>query len=85
MFSFLAFAVNALDAQVQVIGADFPFLVAAVITGFFATVLMSITVMIVRVIGNVHMSMPLMLGSMVVANASQVWQRRIGMMMHLMA
>ena len=84
MFSFLSLAVNTLDAQAQVIGSDFPFLVAAVITGFFATVLMTITVMLIRVIGNVHMSMPLMLGSMMLANAPMAWQRRIGMTMHLM-
>ena len=84
MFSFLSFAVSNLDAQAQIIGADFPFLVAAVLTGFFATVLMTITIMLIRVIGHVHMSMPLMLGSMVFPNAGMAWQRRIGMTMHLM-
>jgi len=61
----------------------FSFLVAAVITGFFATVLMTMTVMVVRVVGNVHMSMPLMLGSMMLPDAADAWKRRIGMMMHL--
>ena len=86
MFSFLSFtvAVNTLDAQAQIIGADFPFLVAAALTGFFATVLMTITIMLIRVVGNVHMSIPLMLGSMVFPNAGMAWQRRIGMTMHLM-
>ena len=61
----------------------FSFLVAAVITGFFATVLMTITVMVIRTVTHVHMSMPLMLGSMMAPHSPDAWKRRIGMMMHL--
>lgn len=83
MFSLISFAVNTLDAQVQIIGADFPLFVAAIITGFFATVLMTITIMFIRVVGNVHMSIPLMFGSMMFPRIGDIWQRRIGMTMHL--
>ena len=80
---FSAFAAHDLMEQALVVGADFSFPVAALITGFFATAVMTASVMLLHFVGKIGVSIPLMLGMMVSPKASQPWQVRFGLLAHL--
>lgn len=79
----VAFAAHDLMAQAQVVGADFAFPVASLITGFFATAVMTGSVILLHFVGKIGVSIPLMLGMMMLRKFPQPWQVRVGLMAHL--
>ena len=86
LFLFLpvaALAAHDFGAQAQFLETTFPFPVASLVGGFFATVVMSLSIMLLRTAVGIHMNIPLMLGSMMVPGASNPWQQRVGMTTHL--
>lgn len=78
------FASSNLQQQVDLDLLHFPLLISAVIAGFFATVVMSLVMIFFQVITKKLMSIPLMLGGMILRNGSENDKRTIGTMMHLM-
>ncbi|MBI2462987.1 MAG: hypothetical protein HYV65_02005 [Candidatus Spechtbacteria bacterium] len=61
-----------------------PFLFEYLISGFFATVVMTLSVFFLRNLLGIHLNIPVMLGSMILPGAAEQWHRRIGMTSHLL-
>lgn len=80
-FSFFVFLAHAsvLESQVLVRGATFPYLIACLLAGFFATVIMMLATYLLRYLFKSRVDIPHMLGDIIAPTAHVVWRLRLGM------
>lgn len=78
------YATSSIQQQAQLSGVTFSLSVAAVISGFFATVVMILVMIFLQLGTKTTMSIPLMLGKMVFPGASEKDKRTIGTTLHLL-
>lgn len=79
------FATSTLTYQGQLSGVtSFPLTIAALIAGFFATVVMILAMILLQVVSKTLMSLPLMLGKLVLPQVSEKDQRTAGTTLHVL-
>lgn len=78
------YATSNIQQQAQLSGVTFSLPVAVVISGFFATVVMILVMIFLQLITKTKMSIPLMLGNMILPGGSEKDKRTIGTTLHLL-
>lgn len=74
---------SSLEGEVILRGATFPYLVACLLAGFFATVVMMLATYLLRYLFKSRVDIPHILGDIVAPGAHVVWRFRLGMAMQL--